>query len=81
MYEINTIPHGKCFVEYLLTPCFVSEIEWVRRRSEGIRFLVQKQVPKYLTPSLSMKYSLFITLKMFTSIVTVLNPPMFSEQT
>ena len=51
------------------------------RRSEGIRFLLQKQVAKYLTPALSMKYSLFITLKMFTSIVTVLNPPMFSEQT
>ena len=60
---------------------FVSEIERVSRRNEGVRFLLQKQVPKYLTPALSMKYSLFITLKMFTSIVTVLNPLMFSEQT
>ena len=60
---------------------FVSEIERMRRRGEEVRFLVQKQVPKYLTPALSMKYFLFITLKMFTSIVTVLNPPMFSEQT
>ena len=35
---------------------FVSEIERVNRRSEGVRFLVQKQVPKYHTPALSMKY-------------------------
>ena len=58
---------------------FVSEIERVSRRNEGVRFLLQKQVPKYLTPALSMKYSL--CTKMFSSIVAVLNPPMLSEQT
>ena len=78
MYVINAILRGKSIVQYLRTPCFCFR-NGTGEHSEGVGFLVQKQVNKYLTLALFMKYSL--CTKMFSSIVAVLNPPMLSEQT
>ena len=59
MYTINTIPHVKCFVQYLPTRCFCIR-NLTRSLCTLVRFLIQKQlVCKYLTPALSMKYSLY----------------------
>ena len=59
MYIINTIPHGKCFVQYLRTRCFCIRNR-TSERSERVRFLIRQQlVRKYRTPALSMKYSLY----------------------
>ena len=58
MYIINTIPHGKCFVQYLRTRCFCIR-NLTRSLRSLVRFLIRQQlVRKYRTPALSMKYSL-----------------------
>ena len=60
MYIINTIPHGKCFVQYLRTRCFCIR-NLTRSLRSLVRFLIRQQlVCKYHTPALSMKYSLCI---------------------
>ena len=40
MYIINTIPHGKCFVRYLRTPCFCN-----RNLTRSLRLLVRQHFP------------------------------------
>ena len=40
MYIINTIPHGKCFVRYLRTPCFCN-----RNLTRSLRLLVRQNFP------------------------------------
>ena len=58
MYIINTIPHGKCFVQYLCTRFCIRNL--TRSLRSLVRFLTRQQlVRKYRTPALSMKYSLF----------------------
>ena len=67
MYIINTIPHGKCFVQYLCTRCFCIR-NLTRSLRSLVRFLTRQQlVRKYRTPALSMKYSLCITILKYHS--------------
>ena len=62
MYTINTIPHGKCFVQCLCTHCFCIR-NLTPLLHSLIQFLIRQQLQhKYHTPTLSMKYSLFISL-------------------
>ena len=59
MYMINTIPHGKCFVYAVAVFCIRNLTRSLRSL---VRFLIRQQlVRKYHTPTLFMKYSLFMS--------------------
>ena len=64
MYIINTIVHGECFVQYFFL-VFVSQISLVR----FLIYICQQLVCKYLTPALSMKYSLYIHIHMTNDFI------------
>jgi len=72
MYIINTIPHGKCFVQYLRTRCFCIR-NLTRSLRSLVRFLIRQQlVRKYRTPALSMKYSLYIIMLSRLYVILIL---------